>query len=56
MLGVDHKTVAPIRGELESTGEIPQLDRTVGKDGKARPAKAAVFASAAGEGGRLRQR
>ena len=36
MLGVDHKTVASVRDEMESTGEIPQFDRTVGLDGKCR--------------------
>ena len=35
-LGVDHKTVGAVRDDLETTGEIPQLDRMVGKDGKAR--------------------
>ena len=35
-LGVDHKTVGAVRDDLEATGEIPQLDRMVGKDGKAR--------------------
>lgn len=37
----DHKTVGTVRTEMESTGEIPQLEKTVGKDGKARqqPAK-----------------
>jgi len=38
-VGVDHKTVAAVRAEQESTGEIPQLDETVGADGKARPVK-----------------
>jgi hypothetical protein len=33
---VDHKTVAAVRAEKQSTGEIPQLKKTVGKDGKAR--------------------
>jgi hypothetical protein len=33
---VDHKTVAARRSELESTGDIPQLEKTVGADGKAR--------------------
>jgi hypothetical protein len=33
---VDHKTVASVRAEKEATGEIPQLTKTVGKDGKAR--------------------
>jgi ParB/Sulfiredoxin domain len=32
----DHKTVAAVRAEKEATGEIPQLSKTVGKDGKAR--------------------
>jgi hypothetical protein len=32
----DHKTVARIRTEKESTGEIPQLQKTIGADGKAR--------------------
>ena len=36
MLGVDHKTVASVRDDLHSTGEIPQFDRTVGLDGKCR--------------------
>jgi hypothetical protein len=30
----DHKTVAAVRGELESGGEIPQLEKTTGADGK----------------------
>ncbi|NCD21364.1 MAG: hypothetical protein EOL90_00280 [Spartobacteria bacterium] len=38
-IGCDDKTVAAVRASLESTAEIPQLDRTVGADGKARPAK-----------------
>ncbi len=37
-LGVDHKTVGAARDALESTGEIPQFDKTVGADGKERPA------------------
>jgi len=36
--GADHKTVARRREQLESTGEIPQLDARVGQDGKARMA------------------
>jgi hypothetical protein len=32
----DHKTVASVRAEKQATGEIPQLDKTVGADGKAR--------------------
>ncbi|MDP1649302.1 MAG: ParB/RepB/Spo0J family partition protein [Rubrivivax sp.] len=39
MAKVDHKTVASMRREAEATGSIPQLARTTGKDGKARPAK-----------------
>jgi len=37
----DHKTVGAARAALEATGEIPQLKRTVGADGRARklPAK-----------------
>jgi len=38
MLGVDHKTVASVRDDLHSSGEIPQFDRTVGLDGKYRSA------------------
>jgi hypothetical protein len=40
----DHKTVAAVRGDLESVGEIPQLEKTVGADGKqykSRPKKKA---------------
>ena len=36
--GVDKNTVSAVRDELESTGEIHQLERTVGADGKERPA------------------
>ncbi len=39
--GVDHQTVAAVRGSLEATGEVPQLDRTVGADGRERPARRA---------------
>jgi ParB-like nuclease domain len=35
----DHKSVARVRDRLQSTGEVPQLDKTTGADGKARPAK-----------------
>ena len=35
-LGVDDKTVASVRGDLESTAEIPQLEKRKGRDGKAR--------------------
>jgi hypothetical protein len=36
----DDKTVASVRSVMESTAEIPQLEKTKGKDGKARPVKA----------------
>lgn len=36
-IGVNHETVGAQRKELESTGGIRQLDRTVGADGKERP-------------------
>ena len=37
MLGVHHTTVSSVRAELASTGEISQLAKTVGQDGKSRP-------------------
>jgi hypothetical protein len=37
--GRDDKTVAKVRAELESTSEIPRLEKARGKDGKARPVK-----------------
>jgi hypothetical protein len=48
---VDHKTVAAVRAEKEATGEIPQLKKTIGKDGKARkpPAKTPAVVAAADE-------
>jgi hypothetical protein len=49
-LGVHHATVASVRAEMEGTGQIDQLERTVGNDGKARPARkeaAVVHRSAA---------
>lgn len=39
VMKVDHHTVASVREDLESTGEFPQLERTIGADGKARPAR-----------------
>lgn len=36
--GASDKTVGVVREALETTAEIPQLDRTVGADGKERPA------------------
>ena len=35
----DHKTVGKLRKRLESTGDVPQLDKTTGADGKERKAK-----------------
>ncbi len=37
-LGVHHATVASVQGEMQSTGQLIQFERTVGEDGKARPA------------------
>lgn len=38
-VGVSHHTVATVRSELEVTGQIAQLDRTVGNDNKSRPSR-----------------
>jgi hypothetical protein len=38
-LKVDHKKVAAVRAEREATGEIPPVEKTRGKDGKARPSR-----------------
>jgi hypothetical protein len=46
MLGVHHATVGSVRGEMQSTGQFIQLDRTVGQDGKYRPAAKALKAVA----------
>ncbi len=35
-LGVDDKTVGSVRRDLETTAEIPQLEKTIGADGKER--------------------
>ncbi len=37
-LGVDDKTVASVRREMQSTSELPKLGYTLGSDGKYRPA------------------
>ena len=37
-LGVDDKTVASVRIQMQSTSEIPKLGYTIGSDGKFRPA------------------
>ena len=41
-LGVHHATVGAVRGELQSTGQIIQLDRTIGLDGRIRSATKAL--------------
>ena len=41
---VHHATVGSVRGEMQATGQISQLDRTVGQDGKYRPAAKALKA------------
>ena len=40
-VGVDHKTVASVRQELETTGEIPQLSHREGINGKSYTVKTA---------------
>jgi ParB-like chromosome segregation protein Spo0J len=37
-IGVDHKTVGSVRSDLRSSGEIPQLAKLLGADGKRRSA------------------
>ena len=37
--GSSDKTVTSIREELEATSEIPKFDKTIGADGKERPAR-----------------
>ena len=46
MLGVHHTTVGSVRGEMQSTGEVSQLTRTLGADGKYRPAAKSLKAVA----------
>ena len=41
-LGVDDKTVASVRREMQSTSAIPKLGYTLGSDGKYRPATRSV--------------
>jgi site-specific DNA-methyltransferase (adenine-specific) len=54
-LGVSDKTVAKRRQHLESTSEIPKLERTVGADGKSRPARRpAVIVKSIGEARKTR--
>ena len=42
-LGVDDKTVASVRREMQSTSELPKLGYTLGADGKYRPATRESF-------------
>ena len=42
-MGVSDKTVGAQRENLESTGQIGQLDKTIGADGKARRKPVSVF-------------
>jgi N6-adenosine-specific RNA methylase IME4 len=45
-IGVRHETVGVVRSQLAATGEIRQLSKTVGRDGRARtttPARRAVY-------------
>ncbi len=37
--GADHKTVGVVRSKLESTGEIPRLEKRAGADGRVRKAE-----------------
>jgi hypothetical protein len=39
---VDDHYISDIREELEATSEIPRFEKTIGKDGKARPARKAA--------------
>jgi ParB-like chromosome segregation protein Spo0J len=41
-----HHTVSDVRSELETTGQVAQLDKTTGADGKARKRKAKAGAKA----------
>jgi hypothetical protein len=51
----DDKTVAAVRRDLEATAEIPQLEKTVGADGKARKQPAKKKTSAAKKAERNRK-
>ena len=55
ILGVHHVTVASVRGEMESVGQIIQQDRRVGGDGKTyKSAKASKTVRSADENARPR--
>lgn len=55
-LGVDDKTVAAVRRDLEATSEIPKLTKTVGQDGKERPASRPRAAESSRADGRAESR
>src|SRR5262249_35467884 len=52
-IGATHPTVGKVRAELEATGTIPELDRTLGTDGKSyqrgKPAEAEADAAEVGD-------
>lgn len=50
-LGVDHKTVAGARDELKASGEIPQFEKTRGRDGRERRPPQVKAVSLPGEDG-----
>ena len=41
-LGVHHSTVGAVRGEMQSTGQISQLEQTIGIDGRIRSTSKAI--------------
>jgi ParB-like chromosome segregation protein Spo0J len=47
---VDNKTVAAVRGQMEATEEIPQLDKTTGADGKSRKREGKPKGKGSGKG------
>jgi len=49
-LKVSHSTVNAVRKDMESTGQVVQLNKTIGADGKARPRKALEDTSKKDEG------
>lgn len=51
--GSSDKTVTSIREELEATSEIPKFDKTIGADGKERPARRSAPANVDTETGEI---
>lgn len=51
--GSSDKTVTSIREELEATSEIPKFDKTIGADGKERPARRSAPANVNTETGEI---